>query len=73
MTDKEAFEVFNKYSDEPTKQKMKIMLHSVGVDKTVEAVVNSYKEAGKNPPNEFIIVMKQAFTYASLQMSEPLN
>lgn len=73
MTDKEAFEIFDKYSDEPTRAKMKVMLHSVGVDKTVETMVKAYSEGGKTPSEEFISVMKQAFTYASKQMSEPLN
>jgi hypothetical protein len=73
MTDKEAFEIFNKYSDEPTRAKMKIMLYSVGVDKTVENMVKAYSEGGKTPPDEFVSVMKQAFTYVSKQMSEPLN
>lgn len=73
MTDKEAFEIFDKHSDEPTRQRLKIMLYSVGVDKTVEVMVESYKEDGTNPPDEFVSVMKQAFTYALKQMPKPLN
>jgi hypothetical protein len=73
MTDKEAFEVFDKYSDEPTRAKVKIMLHTVGIDKTVKTMVEAYSERGKIPPTEFIEVMKQAFTYTMKQMSEPLN
>lgn len=73
ITDKEAFEAFDKYSDEPTRAKMKIMLYSVGIDKTVKAMVKAYSEGGKPPPEEFVSLMKQAFTYASKQMSEPLN
>jgi hypothetical protein len=73
MTDKEAFEVFDEYSDEPTRAKVKVMLHAVGIDKTVETMVKSYVESGKNPPDEFISVMRQAFYYVSNKMSEPLN
>lgn len=73
MTDKEAFEVFDKYSDEPTRAKVKIMLHTVGIDKTVKTMVDAYSESGKTPSKEFIEVMKQAFTYTMKQMAKTLN
>ncbi len=73
MTDIEAFEVFDKYSDEPTRAKLKIMLHTVGIDKTIKTMVEAYSGEGQKLPSEFIGVMKQAFTYMSKQMAEPLN
>lgn len=73
MTDKQAFETFDKYSDEPSRTKLKLMLHTVGIDKTLKTMVNSYSKLGKPAPPKFIEVMKQAFTYMSKQMAEPLN
>jgi hypothetical protein len=73
MTDKEAFEVFDKYSDEPTRAKINIMLHTVGIDKTLQTIVDSYSEKGNVPPIEFISVMKQAFTYINTQLKSSQN
>ena len=73
MTDKEAFETFDKYSDEQTRSRLRLMLHVVGVDKTLKIMIKTYSERGKPAPPEFIEVMKRAFAYMSKQMAEPLN
>jgi len=73
MTDKEAFEVFDEHSDEPTRAKLKMMLHAVGVDETVKNMAIAYSDKGQTPPPEFLSVMKQAFTYMNKKMLEPLN
>lgn len=63
MTDKQAFELMVRHTDEATLTKTRAMLHAVGVDKVIETMVESYKEQGKMVNEEFKEWMRQSYEY----------
>lgn len=65
MTDFEAYQLMVKYKWDL--QKIKLMVHSVGVDKAVEAMCNT---SDKKVPNDVKLFMKQGFNYILNQSSQ---
>lgn len=65
MTDFEAYQLMVKYNWDL--QKIKVMVHSVGVDKAVETMCDI---SDKKVPNDVKSFMKQGFTYILNQSSQ---
>jgi hypothetical protein len=74
MTDKEAYDLFVKYSGgEKGILMVREMIHLVGVSKAVENMVVSYSKSGQIINGDFKEWMTQAFTYLQDQMQKPNN
>lgn len=74
MTDEESYELLIKYCGGETGLiKVRQMIHTVGIEGTINLVLESYEEQGKVVPEEFQDWMRQSYTYLSNLMSQPHN
>jgi hypothetical protein len=70
MTDKQAYEILLKYSDEKSLIMQKEMVRQIGVNETAKMIQKAY---GKKLPADFKKWMKQGLKYLSNEMSKPNN
>ena len=70
MTDKEAYELLVKYSDEKGLIQQREMIRQIDVEKTAEMILSQYKQ---KVPADFKQWMIQGLNYLNKMMLTPLN
>jgi hypothetical protein len=70
MTDKEAYELLVKYSDEKGLIQQREMIRQIGVEETAKLILSQYKQ---KVPDDFKLWMIQGLNYLSKMMSTHLN
>ena len=70
MTDKEAYELLVKYSDEKALIMQREMIRNIGVERTANFIVNSYNQ---KVPDAFKQWVLQALNHLNKTMLNPLN
>jgi hypothetical protein len=70
MTDREAYELLLRYSNEKTLIQEREMIRQIGAEETAKLILSMYEQ---ELPEDFKTCVLQGLNYLSKMMSEPLN